>query len=506
MRKWIRRTRLRWRKHARRIAAGLAVVAALALLAAGAAVWVRWDALVTAAKFHALRDDHTALRAFLRRMPKGADLHVHLSGAVFAERLIAWAVQDRLCLHLSDLSIVTCYTVDGVVPIAQAVADQRTYDRVVDALSTRNFVPSPAAPSGHDQFFYAFGKLGPVTGSHFVELTLDQLRQYEKDSVQYVELMASFFSGEERRPLVEAIGNKDDPAEMLAILNGHGLQAVVESRRIKLAELIEQIETRRNCRNDSTAPGCGVHYRFIAQVSRNSPLKDVFVQTALAAALSRAMPQVVAGLNFVSAEDNRVALSDYAEHMRMVGFLAGQFGVPVALHAGELWGGLVPADDLRFHIRQAVEVANAQRIGHAVDLAFEDDMEGLLATMRRNGVAVEINLTSNDKILGVRGRDHPLPTYLAAGVPVVLSTDDAGISRIDLTNEYFRAARDYGLDYDALKAIARASLAHAFLQNEKAAERDRFERASATFEHAEALRQSTPRNLVLLAKYAVGWR
>src|SRR4029077_10831801 len=58
-----------------------------------------------------------------------------------------------------------------------------------------------------------------------------------------------------------------------------------------------------------------------------------------------------------------------------------------------------------------------------------------------------------DVILGVRGKDHPLPAYLAAGVPVVLSTDDAGVARIDLTNEYFRAARDYGLSYRQLKAI-----------------------------------------------------
>jgi adenosine deaminase len=503
--RWIRGAWLRWRKSARRVATGLAVVIALALLAAGARVWVHWDGLATAAKFHALRDDHTALRAFLRRMPKGADLHVHLSGAVFAERLIAWAVQDHLCLHLSDLSIVSCYAGDGVVPLAEAVRDQKAYDRLIDALSTRNFAPSGATLSGHDQFFYAFGKIGPVTGRHFVDLTLDQLRQYEKDSVQYVELMASFF-GDERKPLVEAIANESDPAAMLAILSRSGLQAVVESASNRLAKLVEEIEAKRNCRNDPDAAGCKVRYRFIAQVSRNNPLKDVFVQTALAAALSRALPQVVAGLNFVAAEDNRVALHDYAAHMRIVGFLAEQFGVQVSLHAGELWGGLVPSDDLRFHIRQAVEVAKAQRIGHAVDLAFEDDMEGLLATMRRNGVAVEINLTSNDKILGVRGRDHPLPTYLAAGVPVVLATDDAGISRIDLTNEYFRAARDYGLDYDALKGIARASLAHAFLQSEKAAEQDRLEDASAAFERGEARRQSTPRNLVLLARYAVGWR
>src|SRR5262249_46585820 len=76
---------------------------------------------------------------------------------------------------------------------------------------------------------------------------------------------------------------------------------------------------------------------------------------------------------------------------------------------------------------------------------------------------VEVNLTSTDLILGVRGKDHPLPAYLAAGVPVVLSSDDAGISRIDLTNEYMRAARDYGLGYRMLKAIARNSLIHSFL-------------------------------------------
>src|ERR1043165_2730740 len=46
------------------------------------------DTAVTAARFSGLRADHTGLRAFLRAMPKGADLHVHLSGAVYAEDFI----------------------------------------------------------------------------------------------------------------------------------------------------------------------------------------------------------------------------------------------------------------------------------------------------------------------------------------------------------------------------------------------------------------------------------
>jgi hypothetical protein len=40
---------------------------------------------------------------------------------------------------------------------------------------------------------------------------------------------------------------------------------------------------------------------------------------------------------------------------------------------------------------------------------------------------VEINLTSNDQILGVHGAMHPFPAYRAAGVPTVLSTDDEGV-------------------------------------------------------------------------------
>ncbi|MEX2326012.1 MAG: hypothetical protein WD553_04380, partial [Gemmatimonadaceae bacterium] len=86
----------------------------------------------------------------------------------------------------------------------------------------------------------------------------------------------------------------------------------------------------------------------------------------------------------------------------------------------------------------------------------------LLAEMARRGVLVEINLTSNDVILGVKGRDHPLRAYLTAGVPVALSTDDEGVARSEMTMEYVRAVQDQLLGYPQLKAMARASLRHSF--------------------------------------------
>ena len=79
----------------------LAVILLAVLLAAARVAWVsrEFDTAITAQHFDTLRDDHPALRAFLYRMPKGADLHVHLSGAVYAEPLIGLAAQEGLCIR-----------------------------------------------------------------------------------------------------------------------------------------------------------------------------------------------------------------------------------------------------------------------------------------------------------------------------------------------------------------------------------------------------------------------
>jgi len=140
--------------------------------------------------------------------------------------------------------------------------------------------------------------------------------------------------------------------------------------------------------------------------------------------------------------------------------------VHISLHAGELAMGLVPPEGLRFHIRQAVELGHAERIGHGVDVMYEEDASGLLTELAQKHVMVEINLSSNEAILGVKGAEHPFPIYRAAHVPVALSTDDEGVSRIDITGEYVRAALDYHLSYLDLKQLARTGMEHNFLRGE----------------------------------------
>jgi adenosine deaminase len=262
-----------------------------------------------------------------------------------------------------------------------------------------------------------------------------------------------------------------------------GLQAILAS----YDEHIDSVEARRDtvlrCNTPAADPGCGVTVRWLYQVARANPPEQVFAQIMLGFMLAQREPRVV-GFNLVQPEDNPVAMSEYSRQMQMIAYLRGFYpGVRFSLHAGELAPGLVPPDGLRSHIREAVEVAGASRVGHGVGVLYEDRPYELIAEMARRGVMVEINLTSNAVILGVSGRDHPLPAYMAAAVPVALSTDDEGVARSEITMEYLRAVRDQGLGYPALKAMARNSLAHSFAAPDvKAALQRDLERGFAAFE------------------------
>ncbi|MBO9558330.1 MAG: adenosine deaminase, partial [Caulobacter sp.] len=224
------------------------------------------------------------------------------------------------------------------------------------------------------------------------------------------------------------------------------------------------IAALNRCGTAKPEPACDVTLRYLLSISRQRPPEVVFGQMAAAFALVKADPRYV-GINILEPEDGPVSLRDYRLHMRLFAFFKALYpDVPLTLHAGELAMGLTPPRDLRFHIAEAVEIAGARRIGHGVDIAYEDNAEAVLARMAREKIAVEINLTSNDVILGVKGKDHPLALYMAAGVPVTLSTDDMGVARSDLTQEYMRAVLEQGVSYGQLKQMSRNSLTYSFLQ------------------------------------------
>ncbi|PWC34453.1 hypothetical protein TSO352_18100 [Azospirillum sp. TSO35-2] len=424
-----------------------------------------------ARRFETVRHDPPRLRAFLYRMPKGADLHSHLTGAVYAESYLRMAAAAGLCFDTKAKGLTAptakapCGDAASTRPSATAViADSVLYPVALDALSTRDALPL-SGYSLHDQFFATFGRFRAATASTG-DLLAEVVDRAGRQGERHVELMVSFGTGP-AADIGKAQGwTPQSAADLPATadrLTAAGLLALVPAARAEIDAAEARMRGLLNCGTPAARPGCAVSVRYLQQVARTQAPGPVFATTLFNALLQAQDPRVV-GLNFVAPEDNPVALADYDLHMRMIAEAKRRSpGTNVALHAGELTLGLVPPEQLRDHIRKAVEIAGAQRIGHGVDVMYEDDPQGLLRLMADRKVAVEINLTSNDKILGVAGKAHPWPVYRAARVPTVLSTDDEGVSRIDLTNELQRAVEEFGLGYADLVGLARASLEHSFL-------------------------------------------
>ena len=439
-----------------------------------------------------LKKSPIALYNFLREMPKGADLHMHLSGAVYAETFLQDAAEDHLCADPVKLALVpnTGLTkslppqpvcADGSVAASSVFRNQKLYDALIDSFSMRSFVPS-AGWSGHDQFFATFARFGGIAKTHGGEWVDEVVQRAASQNEQYLELMTTPDYSVALKLAAQQHWDGHPQAMRDALLAG-GLRDNIAVDRQEL----EEMDKTRNAREHCSAPAvptptpakpgpCSVQVRYLYQVLRSAPPERVFTQTLLGFELASADPRVV-GINFVQPEDAYLAMSQYTEQMKMLQYLHSVYPtVHISLHAGELAPGMVPPDGLRFHIAQAVEVAGAERIGHGVDVMYEDG-DALLKTMAAKHVLVEVNLTSNDVILGIKGSDHPLHNYIAAGVPFALSTDDEGVSRIDLTHEYVRAVLEQGLTYAQLKASARASLEHAFLPGESLwAEADHYTR------------------------------
>jgi len=420
----------------------------------------------------AARGNPLELRAFLVRMPKGADLHNHLSGAVYAESWIRAGAEDNLCVDLGTLSFFKTQGMtrgippqpvcgEGKAAAAQAFKDQHLYDTLVDAFSMRSFVPS-AGVSGHDHFFDTFGKFRGTDPRHTGEWLDEVATRAAVQNEQYLELMETpNFS--HTASIAKELGWREDLAQLRTDLLAHGLRDDVAVALTHLDQAEALRRDREHCGQPSETPACRVQIRFIYQVLRGFPKEQVFAQTVLGFETASADARVV-GINFVMPEDGFISMTDFAVQMRMLDYLHGIYPkIHITMHAGEIAPGLVTYEGLCCHIRLAVEQGHAERIGHGVDLMYEDRPYELLKEMAARHVMVEINLTSNDLILGVRGKDHPLPIYRKSGVPVALSTDDEGVSRIDLTHEYVRAVETYAFTYAVLKQMVRASLEHSFL-------------------------------------------
>ena len=467
-------------------APGRVAAAALALACVAA---TSTPASRTARDFDAIRSNPPLLLAFLTAMPKGGDLHNHLSGSIYAESYLRWAAEDDLCVATATMTIVggACDAQAARPPARELVQNQALYAQAIDAMSMRHWDP---ASNGHDHFFAAFGKFGPPS-SKLGDMLAEVAARAAAEHVSYLEVMVTTDGGLSMRKGAAAGWSGDLPRLRDTLLAGAFNEVVSAS-----AARLDQIEARERellrCATPQGDAGCRVTVRYIWQVLRAMAPEVVFAQMLAGFEIASHDPRVVA-VNLVQPEDAPIAVRDFALHMKMLAFLRTQYPrVPLTLHAGELVEGLVPPEALRFHVTDSVRTAGARRIGHGTGVMYEDAAVDLLKEMAARRVLVEVALTSGDLILGVKGNRHPLRTYLKYGVPVALVTDDAGVSRSTLTLEYRKAVEEQHLDYRTLKRLAQNSIDYAFADDAtKKRLRAELDAAFAAFERARGKQGTT---------------
>ncbi|KTD23839.1 adenosine deaminase [Legionella lansingensis] len=423
-----------------------------------------WQSLVLADinhYFNDIKNDPNALYTFLKQMPKGGELHYHLAGGAYPEKMLTIAARENYCLDKGTFAVSKRIEECQSINVQELMNQPTLYDKTIQAWSMKNF--NPGNESGHDHFFNSFSKFMPVVLGYSPELLADIMQRAANQHEQYLEIMilpdnarSSFFGTPDLLKNTYANAQKK-------LLADKAFQENIKFTIDESADLLKKTRKKLGCTQSPNQEVCQLTVRFQYYVLREQPLEKVFAQALNAFAAASNSKDIVA-VNLVQPEDGIISLRDYHQQMQIFAFLRKAYpAVHLSLHAGELAPSFVEPNDLNFHINEAVHIAHAERIGHGTAIAYEDNSEDLLRTMATKQIPIEINLTSNREILGCYGKAHPLRYYLTHNVPVVLSTDDEGILRTDLTREYVEAVLNHDIDYPTLKLINRNALTYSFL-------------------------------------------
>ncbi|MES2207363.1 MAG: adenosine deaminase [Pseudomonadota bacterium] len=419
-----------------------------------------------------------ALILLMNRIPKGADLHHHYSGALYAETYLKWVGEKQYCIYkdyLPSLKIEK-YTVEKQAFDTLSEASKNIclkadmiyrntdfYRELLSQWSDSNYDSAYASKTPPDQhFFDTFKYFNDISELNY-SAGLEELKTRAKnENVQYLETMlksAPSFTPAEFENKINALNAESSEDEINELLEKFSAFLNTNTEfKSKISAYISMLEQASRDIDDEEFT-----LRFQSYASRNNPPIKVFSSLYGAFLAAQSTPKIV-GINLVGPENGYVAMRDYSLHMKMFQFLKKRFPhTPLALHAGELSLGMVPPEGLTHHINEAVHIASANRIGHGVDIVHETNAYSLLKTMKEKNVVVEINLSSNAFILGIQKETHPITLYQNYNIPIVISSDDAGISRNNLSQEYFLFTSRYKPSYQTLKKVIYNSIHYSFL-------------------------------------------
>ena len=420
-----------------------------------------------------IRNNEALLTAFFQQMPKGGDLHHHFSGSIYAEPLLERAIAKDFYLNLETMQVAKNKPSNGNWETFSSLKNKGQLafyqQQVMQTWSAKDY-NGVSVPSD-DLFFDSFDKFFPVIDGHFAEGLLELKKRALSENVSYIETQLSII------PCDMKVDNLTD-------FNSKLRQAAIQKDEKAVLKLLDDL-FKSIQQKDAKKYAEDFNTNFIARLHKDLKIDDErftmryqnFVlrfmepvdlfKNLVIAFLSANESKLVAGVNIVSPEHGENSMKDYWLHMVMFKYCHSKFpDVKYTLHAGELTLGLVQPEDLTWHINSAIYTAGANRIGHGVDIAYEANSYDLLRYMAKNNIPIEINLASNEFILKVKEGRHPFTLYKEFNVPIVISTDDAGILRTNLTEQYVLLAKRYpDVSYEKIKQYVYNSINYSFIQD-----------------------------------------
>jgi adenosine deaminase len=423
--------------------------------------------------FQKIRNNPAKLTAFFEQMPKGGDLHHHYSGSVYAESYINWVIEKNYFINKRTLDVAEKIpNRDTMWKSFSELKKSKQLDSIKFVLIQKwsvkdyNMVSYPS----DKLFFETFPNFGIASKLNLDSGLLEIKQRAKAEHVSYIETMFTSISSSVN---TTALSRSFNPQ-----LQNLQLQRNTAGTQILLGNLYTQLvnshivpDADRYCAelarlhstlaiDDSTFT-----MRYQTYVTRIVEATDLFKALIMAFEAADKSPLIV-GVNIVAPENNEISMRDYWLHMQMFKFCHAKYkNVKIAMHAGELCLGMVKPEELTWHIGAAVYDAGALRIGHGVDMPYEKNCYALMAYMKQNHIAVEINLYSNEFILKVKGDRHPVTLYKEFGVPIVICTDDAGVLRSNLTEQYVLLAGRYpSFSYSDIKNIVYNSITYSFIE------------------------------------------
>jgi adenosine deaminase len=411
--------------------------------------------------FEDCKSSEQELIAFLHKMPKGADLHNHPSGAVDAEDVIRLASEQGLYYDRENRRFSAevpegpyWSPADFTDPTQTQI--NQAYSEVMNVLTMRT-VDGEANRDGdgrigHDHFFNYFTATAAVNIPK--DMMLEKLiREAVSQRIGYLELMTTYTAPED-------------------------VQRVEELKEKVLAEAALEGEAWH------------LEINYIASLVRTLSLEEFESQLAWATERYYTPGLNIVGITILAPEDNPIALRDYDAQMDLINAAYEKSmtehpenPLRFTLHAGELTLENAPYSVLSTRLSDTLDRGHAVRVDHGTAIGWDNKVYELLARMREENVGVTVCLTSNMGILDGDDFHSQFTLYHDYGVPVSLGTDDEGVERTNLTAEYAKAAQWFDLGYEDLKELARNGIRISLLsQEEKDIQLTMLEEDFASFE------------------------